>query len=565
MSFEHFIAKRILKNEVEGTKVSRPIVRISILSISLAVVVNLITLAIVTGFQHEVRKKVSGFGSHIFIMNTGEASIYECNPINKNQAFLSVIQKMKGIKSINATAYKPVLFQSDKNDISYKLANGKDTSSVQQEIQGAIIKGVGIDFNWKFFKENLKSGKLPNYRMEQASDEILISDRIARDLHFKVGDEVRAFFVRNQPLKRFFKVVGIYDTGLEEFDKKIVIGDIRNVQQLNDWGISSYIEVEDSLTGDDFILKANVNGGNGNYRFDWGNGYEDFGRIRIFPTKDTLIRLISSDYWNNVDGKNEQTSIPDTSYLKIKVTGNKLFWCMPKLDEEGLIQRNYLNEDGTKFSIDCPEKSMIFEQIKGKGSYENYVGGYEINVKNWEDLPEIVDALKHKVEFIPTAYEEQLKVTSIIDNQGDIFVWLGFLDLNVVIIVVLMIIIGIINMGSALLVLILVRSNFIGMMKAMGATNWSIRKIFLFQAAYLIGRGMIWGNVIGLTFCFIQSQFGIFTLNPEVYYLDQVPIELNFWHWLFLNVGTLLVCVTALIIPSYVITRITPVKAIKFN
>jgi lipoprotein-releasing system permease protein len=128
-----------------------------------------------------------------------------------------------------------------------------------------------------------------------------------------------------------------------------------------------------------------------------------------------------------------------------------------------------------------------------------------------------------------------------------------------------MIIIGIINMGSALLVLILVRTNFIGMMKAMGATNWSIRKIFLYQAAYLIGRGMIWGNVIGLGFCFIQSQFGIFTLNPEVYYLTEVPIELSFWHWAILNLGTLIVCLTALIIPSYVITRITPVKAIKFN
>jgi lipoprotein-releasing system permease protein len=128
-----------------------------------------------------------------------------------------------------------------------------------------------------------------------------------------------------------------------------------------------------------------------------------------------------------------------------------------------------------------------------------------------------------------------------------------------------MILIGIINMGSALLVLILVRTNFIGMMKAMGANNWSIRKIFLIQGAFLIGKGMIWGNLIGLGFCFLQSQFGILSLNPEVYYLSKVPIELNFWHWLFLNVGTLVTCVLALIIPSYVITRVNPVKAIKFN
>jgi lipoprotein-releasing system permease protein len=188
-----------------------------------------------------------------------------------------------------------------------------------------------------------------------------------------------------------------------------------------------------------------------------------------------------------------------------------------------------------------------------------------VTVKNWDDLPEVINRLKRKIEFLPTKNNEELKVTSIIDNQSDIFVWLSFLDLNVYIILVLMILIGIINMGSALLVMILVRTNFIGMMKSMGASNWSIRKIFLFQGAFLIGKGMLWGNIIALTFCFLQSQFGILSLNPEVYYLNKVPVELNFWHWLFLNIGTLVTCVLALVIPSYVITRVNPVKAIKFN
>ena len=155
--------------------------------------------------------------------------------------------------------------------------------------------------------------------------------------------------------------------------------------------------------------------------------------------------------------------------------------------------------------------------------------------------------------------------TSIKNNQREIFVWLDFLDINVVIILVLMILIGIINMGSALLVLILIRSNFIGMMKAMGATNWCIRKIFLIQATFLISRGMLWGNIIGVGICLAQKYFGIFKLNPEVYYLSEVPIELTLSHWLILNLGTLLVCVLALILPSIVITRISPVKAIKFD
>ncbi len=169
------------------------------------------------------------------------------------------------------------------------------------------------------------------------------------------------------------------------------------------------------------------------------------------------------------------------------------------------------------------------------------------------------------IDFIPNEFDEVLKTTSIKNNQREIFVWLGFLDINVIIILVLMVLIGIINMGSALLVLILIRSNFIGMMKAMGATNWSIRKIFLIQATFLISRGMFWGNIIGVGLCFLQKYFGIFKLNPEVYYLSQVPIELTFSHWIILNLGTLLVCVLALIIPSIVITRIDPVKAIKFD
>jgi len=116
-----------------------------------------------------------------------------------------------------------------------------------------------------------------------------------------------------------------------------------------------------------------------------------------------------------------------------------------------------------------------------------------------------------------------------------------------------------------LLVMILVKTNFIGMMKAIGATNWSIRKIFLYQAGFLILRGMFWGNLIGIGFCLLQSQFGIIKLNPEVYYLNAVPVELNLFAILMLNAATLVVCILALIVPSYVITRISPVKAIRFN
>ncbi len=565
LSFEYFITKRILKNEVEGNKVSRPIVRISIISIALAVVVNLITLAVVTGFQHEVRQKVSGFGSHAFIMNASEGSIYECEPIIKNQAFFRNFKKNGDISHIQYVAFKPVLFQSDKKTISYQLSNGKDTTESQQEIQGAIIKGVGEGFDWTFFKEHLIEGKIPFFNKSTVSNELIISSRIAKDLNIKVGDEIRAFFVKTQPVKRLFKIVGIYETGLDEFDKKIVIGDIKNIQKLNDWGVQASIVVSDTLSNGNLIIKGNIIGGNGNYRYDWGKGFEIYEGFTLCPTHDTIIRLIASDYWSNIDGENEKTSITDTAYLSIKIKGNAFSYCDVKQNSEGENIRTYQNKYGTKFSLKCSSKTLYFEQKDGKGSFQNYVSGFEVMVNNWDELPEIINTLKRKIEFLPTENNEQLKVTSIMENEADIFIWLGFLDLNVYIILILMILIGIINMGSALLVLILVRSNFIGLLKAMGANNWSIRKIFLYQGAFLIGKGMIWGNVIGLTFCFLQSKFGILSLNPEVYYLTKVPIELNFWHWLFLNIGTLVTCIVALIIPSYVITRVNPVKAIKFN
>lgn len=565
LSFEYFISRRVLKSEVQGKKVSRPIVRISIISITLAVVVNLITIAVVTGFQHEVREKVSGFGSHIFITSAGDNNIYESEPILKNQAFFPALVKNKEIKSVHYVAYKPVLFQSDKKERHYKLQSGKDTSYNQQEIQGAILKGVDHNYDLTFFKQHLKQGRLPHFSKDSITLEIMISKRIAQDLNLKLNDQVKAFFVKNQPVKRLFKLVGIYETGLEEFDKKIAVGDIKIVQELNDWGIIANISIVDTMTNGQLIVKADVNGGNGNYRYDWGKGYENYSGFTFCPLKDTLIRLIASDYWSDIRGKEEQTSIPDTAYLKVSIKGKAYSYCDFKTSNDYELIRTYLSEDGTKYSIKASEKTVVFDQVDGIGSFSNYVGGFEVTINDWNKLPGIVENLKKHLELFPNENNEILSVRSIMDTQSDIFVWLGFLDLNVFIILTLMILIGIINMGSALLVLILVRTNFIGLMKAMGANNWSIRKIFLIQAFFLIIRGMIYGNVIGLGICALQYYFGIIQLNPEVYYLSQVPVEISLSTWALLNIGTLVVCISALIIPSIVITRISPIKAIRFN
>ncbi len=497
-------------------------------------------------------------------MSSGENSIYECEPILKNQAFLKDIKTDKNISTVNYTAYKPVLFQSEKKERTI-ATNNKDTSYVQQEIIGAVLKGVDKNYDLSFFKKNLKKGRLPNFNKKDPVNELIISQQIANDLNLQLNDEVRAFFVKNQPVKRIFKLVGIYRTGLEEFDKKIAIGDIRIVQELNDWGVKASIEVADTLSRGQLIIRANVQGGNGNYRYDWGKGYEAYAGFTICPTKDTTIQLVVSDYYSDISGKNEKTCVPDTARLSIKVQGKKIALCNFTLNNEGILIRSFQSLDGNQFVIDGGEKKLMFTQINGRGSSINYVGGYELTVNDWGELNKTTKNLKKRLELFPNEHNETITVQSIEESQSDIFVWLGFLDINVFIILTLMIIIGIINMGSALLVMILVKSNFIGLMKAMGATNWKIRKVFLYQAGFLILRGMIIGNIVGLALCFGQNYFGVFRLNPEIYYIEKVPIELNFFSILILNIGTLIVCLSALIIPSIVISRVNPVKAIKFN
>jgi lipoprotein-releasing system permease protein len=156
-------------------------------------------------------------------------------------------------------------------------------------------------------------------------------------------------------------------------------------------------------------------------------------------------------------------------------------------------------------------------------------------------------------------------VQSIIEKYPTIFDWLGLQDLNAIILIVIMIFVAGINMVSGLLIIILERTKMIGVLKAMGAENSLIRRIFLIQSGFIVIRGLIWGNLVGLTLCLIQKEFGIIKLDETSYYLSTVPIYLNAIHILLLNIGTFLVTIAMLVVPSMVISRISPEKTIKFD
>ena len=408
MNTEFFIAKRIVKSG--QANFSGPIVRIAIISIALGLAVMIISVAIVTGFQKQIRNKVIGFGSHLRIIRFDSNRSYEASPISKNQAFYPNIENKKGIRKIQVYALKAGIIKTS------------------DQIEGVVMKGIGNDHDWSFFEDKIEEGNKFIVTDTIATNNILISRQLASLLKLKVGDHLRMYFIIEdelQPRGRKFEIAGIYKTGLEEFDKLYVIGDISHIQKLNKW---------------------------------------------------------------NVD----------------------------------------------------------------------QIGGFEIFIDNFDDIELMQEEIYNTIPY-------DMNCQSIKDLHPEIFDWLELQDMNVIIILLLMLLVSGITMISTLLILILDRTFMIGVLKALGIKNAGIRKIFLYNAIYIIGKGLLWGNIFAITLCMLQQHFGIIGLNQESYYVSVVPINLSLLHILILNASTLIICTLMLIIPSYIVTKISPVKSIRFS
>jgi lipoprotein-releasing system permease protein len=189
---------------------------------------------------------------------------------------------------------------------------------------------------------------------------------------------------------------------------------------------------------------------------------------------------------------------------------------------------------------------------------QDEIGGYELRVSDFNQLTAANDFLSDKMPL-------KLKSYMISESYPAIFEWLKLLDVNAQVMLVLMLIVATINMISALLIMILERTSMIGIFKAMGAGNWTIQKIFLYNAFYLIGIGLILGNLFGLGVSFFQLKTQFFKLDESSYYMKFVPIQINWTDMVLLNLGTLIICLLVLIVPSMLVTKITPVKAIRFK
>jgi lipoprotein-releasing system permease protein len=410
-----FIAKRLTFNKEESnTTFSGPVIRISIAGIALSLAVMIIAMATVTGFKNEIRRKIIGFGSHIQIINYDANSSFETKPIAKNQPFTPLLKTIPGVRHVQVFATKPGIIKT------------------KTEIQGAIAKGVGSDFDWSFFSENLVEGEVFRVNDSAITNKVLISKYFADLLKLKTGDRFAMYFIDEPPRGRSFVVSGIYRTSLMEFDKQFILLDIGHIQNLNKW-------TRNQISGFEILI----------------HDYRDLNRV-------------TSEVFN----------IAGVSF----------------------------NEDGSKLRV--------------------------INVR--ERYPQIFD-------------------------------WLGLIDKNVLVLLALMLIVSSFNMISGLLIIILDRTTMIGILKALGMNNRGIRSIFLYQSSYLMVKGLFWGNLVGIGLCLIQYYFKFLTLNPESYFLDYVPINFNLYHIILLNLGSLVITFTVLILPSMVIARIDPSRTIRFD
>jgi lipoprotein-releasing system permease protein len=461
MNLPYFIAQRLVKGRREGTSFSRPINVIAIIGIAMGLAVMILAVAILTGFKQQIREKVVGFGSNIQIVNLDANYSFETIPISEGQEFITKIKNLPGIKHVQVFATKAGIIKTD------------------EDIQGVVLKGIGSDFDWSYFKSNIVDGEVFKVTDTARTDKVIISKKISDMLHLRTGDSFAMHFVQDPPRMRKFTISGIYETSLEEFDKMYVFCDIGHIKRLNGW------------------------------RDDQVSGFEIFIND---PDKHNI--LISIQY-------------------------------------HGLVL--------TVRTSDINPGGLSVKQVF------NVVNGFKISIIDIDQLNYMTQAVRDAVGYRITEDEEKFKVINIREKYPQIFDWLNFQDVNVIIIIFLMLVVAGFNMISGLLILILEKTNMIGILKALGSDDITIRRVFIYQAAYLIGKGLFWGNLIGIGLAFLQLKTGLITLDPSSYYIKTVPVNLDLIHILLLNAGTMAAILIMMLVPSKLISRITPVKAIRYD
>lgn len=410
MKFETYMASRFRKSSSYKNTVSSPIIKISVLSISIGIIMMIISISSSVGLQKTIKSKVSSFFGDISISNfqniSSESSI-EPIDFSINHKYLRDNNKIYHIQKV---AYKSGLIIN--ND----------------SFEGVVLKGISTDFNWEHFSKYITKGRILNIS-DSISNEVIISEILSKKLDINLHEKFKAtFFKQNSlstPNQRIFKVAGIYESGLIEFDEIYFFGDIKHIQKMNRW-------------------------------------------------------------------KNNQ------------------------------------------------------------------VGNIELFLQDQSDIEKVSTLL----------YEEtssQISVMSILEKFPEIFNWIALFDINVLLIIIIMILVGGINMITALLVTVLEKTQIVGILKTLGSSNKSIKTIFLINGVYLISLGLVIGNFIAIGLIQLQNYTGLIKLDPNTYYVTELPFDFDLISIIILNISVLFFCFLMLIVPSFVISKISPSESIKIK
>ena len=411
MNVFSFIAQRIAFNQQKSF--SRFIIRLSITATVISVAVMIITLSFVNGFQETVSQKVFSFWGHVRIQyrQPMKANIAEELPVEKNDSLVREVKKMPAVQSIHPFATK------------YAILKTTD------DMEGVLLKGLDTSYDFKHLSGFLKQGRWIKFPDSTYSREIAISSYTANQLKLKLNDRILIYFVRPDGSLRPDKltVVGIYKTGIEEYDKTFAIGDLRLIQRLNSW---------------------------------------------------------------------------------------------------------------EKFEI----------------------GGYEIFLHDYQQMDKVSNEI-YNTNLFPLLWETQ----TVKEIYPNILYWLQIQNTKQGILITIMIIIAIINLITCLIILVLERLRMIGILKALGATNWGVQRIFLHHSALITFTGIIIGTLFALGLLWLQLKTGFIRLQEEAYYMDTAAVKIEWWQVVAVGVGTLLVSFLVLLIPSLIVRKIQPVKAIRFR
>ena len=412
MSFERFIARRFMPRRGREGGFSGPLSSIAVVGIALGVVVMVMAVSILRGFQGDISGKVAGFGSHMTVTSFAPSEAYADNPVAVDSSLLEALRSVPGVRHVQCFATKGGMVKTD------------------EQIYGILFRGLDKGYDTSFYHSCLVEGRLPVVGTQDstsaASNDVLISTTIGSKLGLKVGDKMRTYFWSGDNYRsRAFTVCGIYNTDLAEMDELYVVGDLRQVQRIEGWG--------DSL-----------------------------------------------------------------------------------------------------------------------------VGGYELLVSDFDNL----DATAYRVAGV-LPYDLQLR--TIVEQHPALFSWLDLLNANIALILTIMCLVSAVAIVSALLIMIFEKSATIGLLKALGACNAAVRRIFMLKAAGLIATGVAIGDGVALALSVAQSRWHLLTLDPESYSMAYVPVEIDPWVYVAVSLGTLAVCVAALLLPAAHISRVSPAKTMRIE